>query len=840
MWEKTREDGTRRLKHNGVPTIFSFSQTEKQRKPPRQRSLVLCKKIKVGMCDLVVLVSTYVLIEFLFLDELDEQVVHSSDDIGRGVELSSQVLSQPSTSTEVVSVATSSSSYSSSFSVEDLPPLNQNTEKNTVSEKLARYEKLYLRERAKANKFKNKLRIMRKRMKSIKAIEQQTSEQKRQFPLLLGIFNSDQVRALKRKQNKKSTKLMKWSNDTITRSLRLKFSCGNNGYTELLNQGYPLPSIRTLQRRMQNLKFDHGILEEVFEFLKIKINSMDSHEKDCVLVLDEMAITPGKTYDTSLNKYLGEVTLPGHTGIATHVLVFMLGGITKRWKQIVAYYFTGDSVNGAVFKEIIECIFQKAEDLQLNIVSVTSDMGSCNQALWKTWGISAGRYCPINCKIPHPLNANTFLHVFADVPHLFKNIKSMLITNKIIQLPNSIVEKHALPTKEILSSHIFELAKYQESHIFKLAPKLSEEDLLPSHFSKMKVSTSSNVISHSVSSALKFLADELKKPEYLTTAWFLDQIEKWFFLMTSRHPSCALSKLNIDVYNSTIGFLKQILELFSSMEVGHKKIWKPSQTGVLISTQSMLDLQEYLLNEKKYTFFLTSRVSQDCLENLFCVLRSKQLVPNAVQVKNNLKLISVSQYLKNVSSSSYDVDDREFFSGFLDNIQAREQRYDDVQLPSEIQTPSFNLNYSELNSLYNICGYILQSIKKTSKTCNNCIKAAGGKTPMFKTFSRFSMLKRYRENCLFFCNEEIFCFFLDMEHIFRKYISIVSSQNINLKDFFFKKMCDDNLVLNVPDCHLLKTKIMKRYIVFRLKISSKKHKSASKKLASKSVAGYLL
>lgn len=101
-----------------------------------------------------------------------------------------------------------------------------------------------------------------------------------------------------------SRKFVKWSNATIKKALKLKFACGNNGYDEILKQKIPLPSLRTLRRRLQNLKFDSGILYEVFNFLKIKVDTFSSpHEKDCVIVLDEMAISPANVFDTSLNKY---------------------------------------------------------------------------------------------------------------------------------------------------------------------------------------------------------------------------------------------------------------------------------------------------------------------------------------------------------------------------------------------------------------------------------------------------------------------------------------------------------------------------------------------------------
>ena len=217
----------------------------------------------------------------------------------------------------------------------------------------------------------------------------------------------------------------------------------------------------------------------------------------------------------------------------------------------------------------------------------------------------------------------------------------MLMSNKIITIPEDIQEKFHLQSGQVVSAHTNEVVTHQQNLKFKLAPKLTEEVLIPSHLKQMKVMTSTNVISHTVNSALKFLSDELKQPAYLTTAWFIDQVERWFYLMTSRYPSCALSKMNLTVYNDAIQFLKEFMDLFGRMKVGSTKVWKPSQTGVLISTQSVVQLHAKLLENKKYEFVLTSRFSQDCLENLFCTLRSKQIILNAMQVKNHLKLICV-------------------------------------------------------------------------------------------------------------------------------------------------------------------------------------------------------
>lgn len=452
-------------------------------------------------------------------------------------------------------------------------------------DKLDMYSTLCKKKTVSQKSYKNKLRRAKSK---IKQLEKNIQQNKNIHQNISQIFNEDQLKALRKLDAEKSTKFMKWSNETVVKSLKLKFACGTSGYEELLNQKLPYPSVRTLRRRLQNLKFDSGILHEVFKFLRYKMESFNENEKDCILVLDEMAISPGNTYDTSLNKYFGQVTLPDHSGTATHVLVFMLAGINTRWKQVVAYYFTGNSVNGSIFKDIMLMIIEEAKSINLNIMSVTSDMGSCNQALWKTLGITAGRHQIIKNSIENPIDSSKKLFFIADVPHLFKNLKATFINNKTITLPKFIQEKYNLKTQKVCASHIFELVTYQENLEFKLAPKLTENDLLPSHYDQMKVSKSTNVISHDVNSALKFIA-ELDKPEYLTTAWFIDQVEKWFYLMTSRSPANAISKFNSTSYKETLEFLVNFMELIDSIEIGIKKIWKPSQTGILI-TKSILQI----------------------------------------------------------------------------------------------------------------------------------------------------------------------------------------------------------------------------------------------------------
>ena len=72
---------------------------------------------------------------------------------------------------------------------------------------------------------------------------------------------------------------------------------------------------------------------------------------------------------------------------------------------------------------------------------------------------------------------------------------------------------------------------------------------------------------------------------------------------------------------------------------------------------SILRLQEAPLDRHDYKFVLTAHFTQDCFENLFSCVRSKNRVPTPLQFKNKLRVLTVGQYLKGTDSGCYQLDD---------------------------------------------------------------------------------------------------------------------------------------------------------------------------------------
>ncbi|XP_049523893.1 uncharacterized protein LOC125945694 [Dermacentor silvarum] len=190
-----------------------------------------------------------------------------------------------------------------------------------------------------------------------------------------------------------------WSTPTIEKGLKIRLTCGRRGYNIVQEIGTPLPSERTLQRHLENFKFSPGILHEILPSLSIKVDLMEDYERHAVLLLDEMQLASGLAYDQGTGGVIGKPTIPLSDGtlpedaMATHGLVFMLAGVTTRWKQTVAYHFTSNSFCSATVKAVVIDIIKKCEDIGIKIDAVVCDMGGGNQALWKEFGIVVGRYC---------------------------------------------------------------------------------------------------------------------------------------------------------------------------------------------------------------------------------------------------------------------------------------------------------------------------------------------------------------------------------------------------------------------------------------------------------------
>lgn len=137
---------------------------------------------------------------------------------------------------------------------------------------------------------------------------------------------------------------------------------------------------------------------------------------------------------------------------------------------------------------------------------------------------------------------------------------------------------------------------------------------------------------------------------------------------------------------------------------------------------------------------LTSRFTQDCVENLFSQIRIRQKKPTALQFKNLLKSVSISQFLTKIPGSSYDADDQEWLINFPSNVkQVKENK--EIKYVAAPVTTNNTINGLELiniskeaaysrfddaekNVIYHIAGMVLYKSQRMDQFVTNVLKNA--------------------------------------------------------------------------------------------------------------------
>lgn len=519
---------------------------------------------------------------------------------------------------------------------------------------------------------------------------------------------------------------------------------------------------------------------------------------------------------------------------------YLSSGICQRWKQTVAYHFTGDAIKGHALKSIIDSIITRATDIGLRVVAVTSDMGASNRAMWKDYQIICNRTSLRYCA-PHPTIADQSIVFLADPPHVVKNLRAAFVKHKCFTLPEDICTTYSLASNTVALAHINDLIDFQSADA-PLAPKLTKKDIEPTHFQKMNVGSAMHVFSNSTSAGLRYLvARENRSKDYLTTAWFIETINHWFDLMNSRHPVLALSKAKEEKYVAATSFLKMVITLFSGIGIGANREWKPVQTGVILSTTSVLALANDILQDQN--FLLTSRLTQDCLENLFSVVRSRNPTPTPREFKFALKSITVAQYLKPSKTSNYEHDEREYLGDLLPATVTPPQPEPEYAQIEQIHPITLSerdvLTPDEEASLYYLTGYCIQSLKKLNQFCDNCLEWSKNDTE--HPHSILVLLKNYKDGALFQASDAIFQLVKLWEVILRKLEPELRRPNV--KEYFVRQ-CEQTVVVDFtpppPSCHPLLSRLLNKFVQVRLHFMCRKmnqvRKSRSIPLGSRSAA----
>ena len=210
------------------------------------------------------------------------------------------------------------------------------------------------------------------------------------------VYSEDEIYRLKSKKFRKKYPMKRYPSAAMMKAIKTYYTCGTAGYKHLLKQGQPWPSVRTIQRHLKKVPFDHGTLDAIIEKLKPKVAAMHPNDRIIALVVDELHLEARREYDSSTGSFVGHPTIPARPQLikerekqgihqterlATSGYAVMICGIHTRFKQLVGFEYTEKSVDQKIVKAWLISLIAKLQSIGFKVRSLTLDMGPGNQGL---------------------------------------------------------------------------------------------------------------------------------------------------------------------------------------------------------------------------------------------------------------------------------------------------------------------------------------------------------------------------------------------------------------------------------------------------------------------------
>ncbi|KAF2902107.1 hypothetical protein ILUMI_04095 [Ignelater luminosus] len=141
---------------------------------------------------------------------------------------------------------------------------------------------------------------------------------------------------------------------------------------KFLRKTLQLPSKSTLLRITRKWEINPGFNDFIFSAIQIRVNTLGTLARDCVLCLDEMPLKTFLFYNISQDSTIGyHHSISGKSyDVANNVLVVMARGINSNWKQPIAYFFLNSICSVDDLIKIIFSATTKLQNIGLNVLSV--------------------------------------------------------------------------------------------------------------------------------------------------------------------------------------------------------------------------------------------------------------------------------------------------------------------------------------------------------------------------------------------------------------------------------------------------------------------------------------
>ncbi|GFS27409.1 transposable element P transposase [Elysia marginata] len=459
----------------------------------------------------------------------------------------------------------------------------------------------------------------------------------------------------------------------------------------LFRKIFHLPSVTTMRRTMAKLDIYPGFPSSVIEAFKVKVTQMEPRDRLCILVFDEMSLKCSLNYNVERDYVEGLEDFGmacGRTEKASnHATVFMARGLMAKWKQPFGYFLSHSTIKPAILHRVLMTAIEKLKSLDLTVKAVICDQGSNNCSVFRNLGVTPEK--------PYFQHLESEVLVIFDPPHLLKNIRNNLM-------------KHSFFTSDGAVSWkvIREFFEKDQAFPLKMAPKLTKKHIDVPIFSKLRVNLAAQVLSHSVAAGIAFLCQTGIFPaQYMATSKFIQRFDSLFNVFNvNGGNSKAPFKHPITPTSSHVAFLVESKAWLKSLHYGTDDSRKPAESlpcirGWLQTIEALLLLIKNTLTDESNTkYLLSNRLNQDCIENLFAIIRSKgghRNNPDPQEFRFALRQVMVDKVLSSIRGTNCKEDLDTFLINFTSHSQVSTQ-------PQLFHPPSVNSQQTQEVQVVNL------------------------------------------------------------------------------------------------------------------------------------------
>lgn len=504
-----------------------------------------------------------------------------------------------------------------------------------------------------------------------------------------------------------------------------------------------LPHPNTLKNLCSNVNVDPNS-SDFLSYIKVKRNSLQSHESYVTLMLDEIHIKPYMDYKGG--NLVGSAYDSQNLASTAHV--FMIQSLLSPFKDVV-HILPANKMDALKLFEILEKVVLGLQSSGFQVVAIVTDNNKINNKAVSNFAklpnqsdieVKQKTKTPKNERsivYPNPADKSKPLFYLNDSVHIFKCIRNNWLNLKTYRKTFCYPD---FENNDILRYASFEaireVYKLETEKLLKFGYGLSLKALWPSTFERQNVKLVTQIFNDNVENSLLELGQSNNIENYEDTAKFINIIKRWWDVVNVKTPLKGLrlrnemqKPLTDDENDERRIFLNKLymwLEAWESLP-NDGKLTTETHDAFKFTTYALLEMTSYCVTELNMTYLLPGKVQTDSLEDRFG--RYRQLSGSQYHVslrqifesEKKLRLLSILDLSVKAGSSN-----RIIIKKLDDATETANAPSDETVILNNYLFQQIDVSDQDLNAIESdipvltyITGYCCYSIIKKIK-CNDC------------------------------------------------------------------------------------------------------------------------